>query len=45
MMEKLTATSVHLWFANFVEALEATGRVAPRLVPQPQPVELTAKSH
>ena len=45
MMEKLNATSVHLWFANFVEALEATGRVAPRLVPQPQPVELTVKSH
>jgi trehalose 6-phosphate synthase len=46
MMEKLRATSVHLWFARFVRTLGETHRVRPSAIPaMPEPVERSAKTH
>ncbi|HWM45555.1 MAG TPA: trehalose-6-phosphate synthase [Xanthobacteraceae bacterium] len=49
MMEKLRATSVHLWFSRFVKSLAATRRLSERRpatpVLSPQPPERTIKTH
>ncbi len=48
MMQKLNATSVHLWFSRFVKTLAATRHAAERRQPasvMPQPVERTVKTY
>jgi hypothetical protein len=46
MMDRLRATSVHLWFSRFVKQLDATHRAVEPAIPMlPPAVERTVKSH